>query len=442
MKFDLLYRKRWWLLYAPVILIAALLLYVSYTQWLPQPPKRLTIAAGQPGDGTTQLALRYREELAGIGVEAQVLTQNNAHQALQAMSNPVQPADMALASGLHATFLTGLSATSAQPQKLQALAVIEREPLWIFAREPLVAQLKDIRGLRLGIAADDELADRSAQLILSHAQLTPADVNWVKVPRSQLPNLLIDGKIDALILQASAASDAVRILTRGSGIQMIGLDQVRSLMQREPRLRPFVLPQGVIEMRGDIPAKDITMVSADLHIVIQPSMHPALQRALLDVATNLHERPSFLQRQGEFPRVTQMDFPASPVGMRAIRSSEPWLEQILPYGWAQLAQWFLLACVPIVFLALLVLAYIPSWFDWKANAMLQSLYGELKFLETEIEPTASERPIEIKRLLMRLDEIDMNVMQLNLPSPYAERWFTLRSHLAGARERLLSLRSR
>ncbi len=73
---------------------------------------------------------------------------------------------------------------------------------------------------------------------------------------------------------------------------------------------------------------------------------------------------------------------------------------------------------------------------------MQNFYGELKFLETEIEPIASERPIEIKKLLHRLDNIEMHVMQLELPAPYAERWYTLRSHLSVAREQLLDLRAR
>ncbi|TAG26338.1 MAG: hypothetical protein EAZ37_09785 [Burkholderiales bacterium] len=93
-------------------------------------------------------------------------------------------------------------------------------------------------------------------------------------------------------------------------------------------------------------------------------------------------------------------------------------------------------------ITIVVLAWIPSWFDWRINAVLQNFYGELKFLETEIEPVASERPIEMKRLLQRLDDIEMKVIQLELPSDYTERWYTLRAHLAGARDHLLGLRSR
>jgi TRAP-type uncharacterized transport system substrate-binding protein len=441
MKFDLLYRRRWWLLNGPIIALAMLLLWLSYNVWLPQPPRSLKIAAGQPGDGTTQMALRYRERLAQMGIDAEVLTNNNAHDALQALRGEPARASLALASGLHVAKLPGQAAPRSEEQ-LQSLAVIEREPLWVFSRTPLMTRVQELRGLRVGISSDDALAEGAAQLLLQHAQLKAGEVQLIKVQRGQLANQLIDGQLDAVILLASAASDAVRVLTRSPGIQIIGLDQVRSLVQREPRLRPFVLPQGVIELRGDIPPRDLTMVSADLQLVVQEDMHPALQRALLDVANQLHERPSFLQRQGEFPRVTDMDFPPSPVAISSMRSSKPWLEQLLPYGWAQLAQWLLLAFLPIVLITALVLTWIPSWFDWRVNALLQNFYGELKFLETEIESVASERPIEMKRLLLRLDEIDMQVMQLELPAPYTQRWFTLRSHLGSARDRLLGLRAR
>ncbi len=441
MKFDLLFRRRWWLLYGPILALATLLLWLSYTVWLPQPPHRLTISAGQPGDATTQLALRYRERLVTMGIAAEVITQANTHHSLDGLRSQTPIASLALASGLHAAPSSDQAAGLAQGS-LQALAVIEREPLWVFARSPLTTRLQDLRGQRVGLAADDALAQSAAQWLLAHSQLKLSDIQLIKVPRTQLANQLIDGQLDALILLASANSEAVRVLTRSPAIQIIGIDQVRGLLQREPRLRPFVLPQGVIELRGDIPSRDLTLVSADLHLVVRSDMHPALQRAVLDVANQLHERPSFLQRQAEFPRVTDMDFPPSSVALDAVRASKPWIEQSLPYGWAQRVQWGMYAALPILLATLLLLAWIPGWFEWRANAVLQNFYGELKFLETEIEPVASERPIEIKRLLQRLDEIEMQVMQLELPTPYAERWYTLRSHLADARDRLLGLRSR
>ncbi|NJS35911.1 MAG: ABC transporter substrate-binding protein [Brachymonas sp.] len=273
MKFDILFRRRWWLMYGPILLVAAVLLWLSYTQWLPQPPHQITIAAGQPGDGYTQIALRYRERLAQVGIVAEVTTNASSDLALQALLTEPPQAQLALVSGLHARTHLGSAqvpkgAVHAVPNAapaLQGLAVIEREPVWVFSRTPLMTKVSELRNMRVGIAAKDPLAKQVADLLIQNAGLKSAEILWIEVPRTQLANDLIDGKIDATIVLASAQSDAVRVLTRSPFIQIIGLEQVGDLTQRESRLRPFVLPQGVIEMRGDIPSRDLTMVAADLH---------------------------------------------------------------------------------------------------------------------------------------------------------------------------------
>ena len=115
---------------------------------------------------------------------------------------------------------------------------------------------------------------------------------------------------------------------------------------------------------------------------------------------------------------------------------------MLPYWWAQLAELIGYAILPILLVTVMLLMWIPSLFNWKINAVLQNFYGELKFLESDIEPTASERPIEIKKLLQRLDEIEAKVTALDLPNSHANRWYTLREHIARARGKLLSMRAR
>jgi TRAP-type uncharacterized transport system substrate-binding protein len=436
MKFDLLYRRRWWLLYVPILLMAAALLWLSYTRWMPQPPRSITIAAASFGDSSAQLALQYRQGLAEMGIGVEVVSHPSAKLALDAVMSEPARADATFVSGMHA------SSPSVASGQVQTLAVIEREPIWIFSRIPQMTKLQELRGMRIGIAEQDELALGLATRLLEHVQLKANDVQLMKVPSNRISNALIDGQIDIAIVLASASDESVRVMMRSPYIQILGVDQIRKLTSQEPRLRPFVLPQGVIELRGDIPARDLTLLSADLQLVIRPQLHPALQRALLDVATQLHERPSFLQRQGEFPRATDADFPVSATALAAMRGNKPWLEHVLPFGWAQWVQWLVLAFLPIVLATIALLAWIPSWFDWRINAVLQNFYGELKFLESEIDPVASERPIEMTRLLQRLDEIEMQVMQLELPAPYSERWYTLRSHLAGARDHLLGLRAR
>jgi hypothetical protein len=55
---------------------------------------------------------------------------------------------------------------------------------------------------------------------------------------------------------------------------------------------------------------------------------------------------------------------------------------------------------------------------------------------------ATETPIQMKNLLGKLDQMEQEVASLDLPDRFADRWYTLREHLAVARERLLKLRAR
>jgi TRAP-type uncharacterized transport system substrate-binding protein len=433
MKLDIVFRRRWLLFYLPVLLLSAFLLRVSFTDWLPLPPRTVTMASGVPGGGYTRLALQYRQKLDAWGINTSLVTTESAHSAKALLFDETQ-ADVAL--------VNGLVAAQQGTQSVQALAAIEREPIWVFTRPAYIDRLEDLRGLRIGVPLKDQLQEKVLSIVLNHAELQRNEVTVVPLSRDTIVNTLIDGGVDAVVLMGSARNEVVSLLPRSAGIHLIGMNQVGKLMLSEPSLRPFVLPQGVIEFRGDVPSRDLMIVAADLHLVIRPEMHPALQRALLQVASQIHEIPTFLQHQGEFPSFVGMDYPISPTALAASRGNMPWLEQLLPYWWAQLAQWLLMACLPILTVTLLLLAWIPRWFEWRVNAVLQNFYGELKFLETDIENSASERPMELNKLLQRLDEMEIQIMQLELPNRYVSRWYTLRSHLVNAREKLLNVRSR
>jgi TRAP-type uncharacterized transport system substrate-binding protein len=433
MKFDLLFRQRWLLLYAPILLLATLLLWLSLTQWFALPPKRVTMDAGVTGGGYSQLAFQYRKQLEELGVQVTIVTTKKSHNGLQQLSsNP--DIDFALVNGLVASLESS--------DGYMALAAIEREPLWVLTRLPTLNRLTDLKGLRIGIPAYDAHQESITHMVLRQAQVTSSDVTLMTFKRDKLADALIDGLVDVVILMGSSRNDVARSMIRATAIQILGMDQVGKLLAEEKTLRAFVLPQGVIEFRGDVPSRDLTMVAVDLHLLARRDMHPALQRAIFSAATRIHEIPSFLQIQGEFPTVIGLDFPVSEVTLAASRGKRPWLEELLPYWWAQLAQWFLYAALPILLLALCLLKWIPTLFEWRVNAALQHYYGELKFIETEISSVASERPIEMRHMIQRLDEIEQQVMQLQLPLQHTDRWYTLRSHLSDARERLLRLRAR
>lgn len=431
----LLYRQRWGLCYLPIIVLAVLAIAAAARWLFPLPPQTVVIAAGVPQGGYAQMAERYREELARRGIAVDIATNSaGASGPLQRLANRADDAQ--------AGFAHGLLVERGPEAPVHALAVIGKQPVWVFTHQSGVIALPLLRGLKIAAGPPGSATREVAMMLLSQAQLRESDVSWDLVHQGMAAaNELLERRVDAVITIGSGDAPTVRLLSRSAGIYMLGMERADALAAREPRLRPFVLPQGAIELRGDVPARDLTLLHTGTHLLARENMHPALQRALLDAATEIHSMPTFLQRQNEYPDY-QTDFPLSPIAQQYANGRRPWFETALPYWWAQMAELLLFAVLPILLVAGLALVWIPRLFSLRVDAVLSHYYGELNFLENDLEAVATENPIRMKNLLGKLDQMEHEVASLDLPDRFADRWYTLREHLAAARERLLKLRAR
>ncbi len=432
MKLLLLYRRRWWLFYLPVMLCTLITLWWSATQWKTLPPSRIVIAAGSLQGSYSGLAQRYAEQLERIGLNVEIVYSDSQKDSLDRLLLAGDAASVGFAHGTYAK--PGIA--------VQALAVVGQEPVWVFSGLNGPSSLAQARGLRVAAGPASSSTYLAAKLMLDHAGISPQDVRFDPISGVVAAEALIDGKVDIVFQAGGEDAQSVQLLTRQNGIQLLGVEHSGSLTAKEPHLQPLLLPQGAIELRGDIPSRDLTLISLQTHLLVRPELHPALQRALLDAAVEIHEVPSFLQRHGQFPSFRGSDFALSPAARAYSLGARPWVETLLPYGTAQSIELLMFAVMPILALAIIVLAWIPRLFDWRIRAALNHFYGDLKFLESEMDAVATNNPMALRNLLERLDNIERQVVAIDLPDEFSERWYTLREHLASARDRLLKLRSR
>ena len=432
MKLLLLYRKRWWLFYLPVLLCTALALWWSVTQWKVLPPTKVVIAAGSLQGSYSLLARRYAEQLERTGLSVEIIYSDTQKGSLDELTRVPPVASIGFAPGIFAS----------TAGSVQALAVIAQEPVWVFSGPGGPATLAQAKGFRMAAGPPESSSSMAAKIMLEHAGVRPADMRFSVASGIAAADALTDGSVDMVIQVAGEDSQVIQLLTRQPNVQLLGTERAGALSAQDARFQPLLLPQGAIELRGDIPPRDVTLMSLQIHLLIRPEVHPALQRALLDAAVEIHEGPNFLQRHGEFPSFRGSDFPLSPAARAYSLGARPWLETMLPYGTAQKVGLLVFAVGPILLLALAVLAWIPRLFDWRISAALNHFYGDVKFLESEMDGIASDQPMTLRRLLERLDTIERQVVALDLPDEFSERWYTLREHLAAAQDRLLKLRAR
>lgn len=432
MKLFLLYKRRWWLFYLPIVLCTAMALWWSATRWFALPPASVVIAAGSPQGNYAKLAQRYAQELEESGLSVEVVYAGAESKELERLMDKDDSASIGF----------GHSVFAASAPGLQSLAVIDNEPVWIFSTLNGPVAISQAKGMRLAAGPANSPSFAAAKLILAHSGVQAADVIFRPEAGAAAAEALIDGRVDMVF--ASAADDAqlVQTLTRQGGVQILSVEKSGSLAAKGSVLQPMLLPEGALELGSNMPPKDLTMVGLQTHLLIKPNMHPALQRRVIDAAIDIHEQPGFLQRHGEFPRFSGSDFALSPIAKAYSSGARPWMETVLPYRIAQRAELLLYAVIPILALALFVLNRIPQVFDWRVNATLNHFYGDLKFLESEMDGVAATNPMGLRLLIERLDSIEQRVVAMELPNDFSERWYTLREHLSAAQDRLFKLRAR
>jgi TRAP-type uncharacterized transport system substrate-binding protein len=432
MRFNLLFHNRLWLLYLPVLALALGLAWVSFFVWAPLPPRSVVIAAGNPEGGYVDYARRYAARLAQAEVEARLVFDNDWTGASTRFSKPEDEAQVGFVQGLYSERMAG---------NVRSLATVAREPVWIVTRQTTIVNVSQLKGLRIAAGSPASSSQSIALRVLAAHGIQRADVVLEPLQGVAAMNALLDGRVDAVIQVMAAHTQAVQIALENTGMQFVGLSRSAEILASDNRLHIMVLPQGAIDPRDDVPPKDLAMLSTATHLVVRESLHPALQRLLVRIALEVHELPSLLQRGGEYPRFSPVDIPLS-LHAHANSAANPWFESVLPYWWAQLAQLLCVYLLPIALATALLLTWIPRWFDWRVSHALMHYYGELRYLDDEMSQLAAEQPMALRSLLTRIDDIEKTVSAMDLPDAYAARWYTLRAHLAQARERLFGLRAR
>jgi hypothetical protein len=162
-------------------------------------------------------------------------------------------------------------------------------------------------------------------------------------------------------------------------------------------------------------------------IVARESTHPALIDLLLQAAVKVHGGPGLFQRPGEFPNAHQVDFPLSKEADRFHKAGTRFLHRYLPFWLATLIERTIVLLVPLVAVVLPVMKFAPALYGWRIRSRIFKWYGQLKFLERELDENPGARPQA--EWLKELDHIEERVHRLPTPLAFTNLLYTLREHI-------------
>jgi uncharacterized protein len=424
MKAAQLYRRKAYLVHAPIwVLAIALFLFLSL-RWMPMPQQNITITSGRVGGMYQEHAIRYVSVLAKYGITAQIMESVGTGENLKRLKDP--------AGQVHMGFVQGGYALSESSQSMGAdietIAQVDVEPVWVFSRFKDVDSLLRLQGTRVAIGQAGSGSRAVAMRMLEQVRLEPKDLVLSESVGMEMVTALREGRIDAMIFVASPTAPVVQALLQSPGIQMASLRRSAAMIERLPYLDARFVASGSLQTTTQQPPQDTVLLSTLAGVVVREDLHPMIKRFIAEAATQIHGGAGPLHSKGEFPNLKRVEFQSSSQAREVLRNGLPWIEGTLGVRWAQWAYRLLLVGLPLILIAYALNQLIPAYLRWMIESAINRLYGELKYIENDLK---SSKPggLELARFRGQLREIDERVNKFEAPRSFMQRMYLLQQHV-------------
>jgi len=408
--------------FAFLVAFAVLLAVLS-----PAPPRTVQMATGAEGSAYAEFGERYRELLARHGVTLELVPTNGAVDNVRKLNDAK--------SGVSVAFVQGGFADAAQAPDLVALGTVFYEPVWLFIRGDLPRASADmLKGRRVSIGPEGSGTRKLASELIAAVGLDLSGAEVLDLTALKSGEALLRGEIDMVVMVAPWEYPVVRQLLASARVNAIPFKRADAHIALRPYLNKLVVPQGVADLAHDRPPTDVALVAPKCSLVVRNDLHPAIQYLLLEAAMQVHSRPGIFQKAGQFPAAEPIDFPLSDQAQRFYHAGPPFLQRYLPFWMAVFVARLLVLLIPILGVAYPAIRLLQAIYGWGMRRRIFNLYGELKFLEADLEARAPGTPADDLRA--SLEKLEYKANHMRVPVTFAHLLYTVRVHIGLVRARL------
>ena len=413
----------------PILLLSIIAIWFAFRFVRPAPPDTIIITSGPDGSFFRNSAEQYRKILARKDVTLEILPSRGALENLKRLIDPEFQVDVG--------FVQGGLAAGLGTDELVSLGSVFYEPVMVFYRSagPL-NRISALKGKRLAIGPEGSGARSLALTLLRANGIEPGGrTRLLDLSGEAAVQALLSRKIDAAILMGdSTTTGTFRKLLDAPGVRLFDFAQADGYVRRFRYLSKLELPAGSIDLGRNVPEKTLTLIAPTVELVARADLHPALSDLLIETAREVHGRGNVLQRAGEFPAPLEHEYRISADAARYYQTGKGFLYRHLPFWLASLADRMAVVLLPIIVLLIPGLRLAPSLYSWRIRTRIYRRYGELMAVERAVlsQVTSEQR----EELLKRIDEIKKAVINLKIPSRFAEEVYVLRAHIRFVRNQL------
>jgi TRAP-type uncharacterized transport system substrate-binding protein len=414
----------------PSLLLVAAAFWLAAQFIKPAPPDRLIISTGGEGGAYQRFAARYKDALAPYGIALVEKPSAGATENLARLRDGEFEVDVG--------FIQGGTARPVEDDELVSLGDVYYEPLWVFYSDAALRgsdKLLDLRGKRVAVGGVGSGTHHLAMELLAANGILASNTKLVAEGGLELVERLQKNEIDAVFVVGPTQSSLVWSLLYTPGVRLMSLAHAEAYTRRFPYLAHLVLPRGAIDLTQDIPPHDVQLVSPMASLLAREDTHPALIDLLMQAAAEVHGAPGVFQKPGEFPRAGHSQFPLSKEAERYYKSGKPFLQRYLPFWAATLIDRMVVMLVPLLAVLIPLFKFAPQIYGWRVRSRIYRRYGELKFLENEINEESGRH--SRAEWLQKLEAIEADASSIRTPLAFSDMLYTLRGHIDLVRDMIL-----
>ena len=411
--------------------ICVLIVLVGLACWFflqPATDKKIVMSVGNDGGTYQTFAKQYAASLAQQGIKLDMRRSSGAVENYQRLKDASSEYELAFVQ-------SGIGDTKEAPH-LQAIAAVTYEPLWLFYRSELTLnRISQLGGRRIAVGVPGSGLRRITLGLLAASGVTSVNATLPELSGQRASEELLAGRIDAAMLIGAIDSPLIDKLLH-SDLKLMNISQAGALVKKFPSLSIVTLPRGAISLEKDLPAQDVTLLSATAMLVAKNSLSPNLIYALVDSVADANSTANYFAAHGEFPNQRIDDFPISDDAARYIKSGRPFLQNYLPFWLANFIEQRFVILIPMIAALFAVLQAVPRLRGYRLRTRLSRWYDEIKLLEDEMPDTAVLTPGQVRHWQDELEQIDDHVHRLKLPQQYYNQMYGLKLSINLLRDRL------
>ena len=422
-------------IYNPIAVGATFFVLVALlfsTLWVlvPPPPRSIELATGFPTGLYQKFGERLQSELAEQGVSMKLRTTGGTGDNLALLSDQNSGVDFAMVQG-------GVADLSKYPG-LVSIAGVFYEPVWVWYRESSfkneggrLSLLSQLKGKRVSIGSDGSGTLTLTSQLLKASGLSMDDFHAEKLKPLDALEKFKKNELDAVFIVSAAEAPILKNFYETPGIRLMSFEQADAYVHLFPFLSKVTVPRGVMSIAYDLPRQDIQVLAATATLVGKDDVSPALVTLLLGDTYDILKTYSYLQKPGEFPSGTGLDFPLHVDAEIYLKDGPSFLHRHLPFWTAVWIGRFAKIVIPLFVILIPLFTYIPAAKNFFLRLKLSRVYEELKV----IEKNASVPELKEKNY-RDLEDIERRVGNIRVSMLDAKELYDLKGHVGEVRGRL------